>query len=197
MWQKAKVQKSEIGIHCTLVMFFTVNERNVWKSISNTPSVSKYNITQDQFFSLNNQDDKVKLLKILLHLFCCQNRSQLQYGNIMYDRRVVRGNLQGQQVISKVWMKHLCYPLFLHFCHHYYFLIESPFGINKVFLNFEWSCIPQFLQNNHSDPGMQQRQQAYRRRAIARKQAKDQLKTKTPEAIQGRQHVDVQTGEAL
>ncbi|XP_032441101.1 radial spoke head protein 3 homolog [Xiphophorus hellerii] len=78
--------------------------------------------------------------------------SQLQYGNIMYDRRVVRGNLNGQQVISK---------------------------------------------NNHSDPGMQQRQQAYRRRAIARKQAKDQLKTKTPEAIQGRQHVDVQTDSFL
>ncbi|PWA27414.1 hypothetical protein CCH79_00000474, partial [Gambusia affinis] len=78
--------------------------------------------------------------------------NHLQYGNIMYDRRVVRGNINGQQVISK---------------------------------------------NNQSDPGMQQRQQAYRRRALARKQAKDQLKTKTPEAIQGRQHVEVQTGETL
>uniref|UniRef100_A0A096LTE8 Radial spoke head 3 n=1 Tax=Poecilia formosa TaxID=48698 RepID=A0A096LTE8_POEFO len=52
-------------------------------------------------------------------------------------------------------------------------------------------------KNNNSDPGMQQRQQAYRRRAIARKQSKEQLKTKTPEAIQGRQHVVVQTGETL
>uniref|UniRef100_A0A3B3W2N0 Radial spoke head 3 n=1 Tax=Poecilia latipinna TaxID=48699 RepID=A0A3B3W2N0_9TELE len=87
-------------------------------------------------------------VSILLHLFCRQNRNQLQYGNIMYDRRVVRGNLHDQQ-------------------------------------------------NNNSDPGMQQRQQAYRRRAIARKQSKEQLKTKTPEAIQGRQHVVVQTGETL
>ncbi|XP_014854483.1 PREDICTED: radial spoke head protein 3 homolog isoform X1 [Poecilia mexicana] len=79
--------------------------------------------------------------------------NQLQYGNIMYDRRVVRGNLHDQQVTSK--------------------------------------------QNNNSDPGMQQRQQAYRRRAIARKQSKEQLKTKTPEAIQGRQHVVVQTDSFL
>ncbi|XP_054910352.1 radial spoke head protein 3 homolog [Poeciliopsis prolifica] len=79
--------------------------------------------------------------------------SQLQYGNIMYDRRVVRGNVNGEQIVSK--------------------------------------------QNNQADPSMQQRQQAYRRRAIARKQAKEQLKTKTPEAIQGRQHVEVQTDSFL
>lgn len=42
-----------------------------------------------------------------------------------------------------------------------------------------------------------QRQEAFRRRAIARKQAREHFRIKTPEAVQGRQHVDVQTGEIL
>uniref|UniRef100_A0A3B3URQ9 Radial spoke head 3 n=1 Tax=Poecilia latipinna TaxID=48699 RepID=A0A3B3URQ9_9TELE len=78
------------------------------------------------------------------------NPSQLQYGNIMYDRRVVRGNLHDQQVTSK---------------------------------------------NNQSDPGMQQ---AYRRRAIARKQAKEQLKPRLlKQYMAGNIEIDCQTDEFL
>lgn len=38
-----------------------------------------------------------------------------------------------------------------------------------------------------------QRQQEIRRRAIARKRAKDQLRPRSPEPVEGRKHVDVQT----
>ncbi|KAM4713747.1 radial spoke head protein 3 homolog [Anableps anableps] len=74
---------------------------------------------------------------------------QQQYGNIMYDRRVVRGSTFTQHLIPRT--------------------------------------------TNQSDPAVTQRQQAFRRRAIARRQAKEKLKTKTPEAVDGRQHVNVQT----
>ncbi|KAM4528758.1 radial spoke head protein 3 homolog isoform 2-T2 [Fundulus diaphanus] len=75
-------------------------------------------------------------------------QTQRQYGNIMYDRRVVRGNSFAQQPIPRT---------------------------------------------EQSDAAAIQRQQALKRRAIARRQAREQLRTKTPDALQGRQHVDVQT----
>lgn len=71
-----------------------------------------------------------------------------QYGNIMYDRRVVRGNTYA-----------------LH-------------------------TLPAHAQ---PDPIEMQRQQEIRRRAIARKRAKDQLRPRSPEPVEGRKHVDVQT----
>ncbi|KAM6954087.1 radial spoke head protein 3 homolog [Aplochiton taeniatus] len=77
-----------------------------------------------------------------------QNEGQSQYGNIMYDRRVVRGNTYAQNII------------------------------------------PVAAQPN---PIELQRQQESRRRAIAQKRAKDLLKPKTPEALEGRKHIDVQT----
>uniref|UniRef100_A0A3B3YVQ3 Uncharacterized protein n=1 Tax=Poecilia mexicana TaxID=48701 RepID=A0A3B3YVQ3_9TELE len=80
------------------------------------------------------------------------NPSQLQYGNIMYDRRVIRGNLHDQQVTSK---------------------------------------------NNQSDPGIQQRPQAYRRRAIARKQAKEQLKPRLLKQYMEKEHRVAQQKEVL
>ena len=43
------------------------------------------------------------------------------------------------------------------------------------------------------DPIELQRQQESRRRAIAKKRAREQLRPKTPEAVDGRQHQDVQT----
>ncbi|CAI5684008.1 radial spoke head protein 3 homolog [Oreochromis niloticus] len=70
------------------------------------------------------------------------------YGNIMYDRRVVRGN---------TYAKHI---------------------------------IPTTAQ---PDPAEIRRQQANRRRAIARKQAREQFRPNTPEALEGRKHTDVQT----
>lgn len=47
------------------------------------------------------------------------------------------------------------------------------------------------------DPAEIQRQQETRRRAIARKQAREQYRPVTPEALQGRKHIDVQTGQAF
>ncbi|XP_022593577.1 radial spoke head protein 3 homolog [Seriola dumerili] len=70
------------------------------------------------------------------------------YGNIMYDRRVVRGNTYAQHIIPTT---------------------------------------------AHPDPAEILRQQEIRRRAIARRRAREHLKPKTPEALQGRKHIDVQT----
>ncbi|XP_047429959.1 radial spoke head protein 3 homolog [Mugil cephalus] len=70
------------------------------------------------------------------------------YGNIMYDRRVVRGNTYAQHIIPTT---------------------------------------------TQPDPAEIQRQQAIRRRNIARRRAREQLRPKTPEALQGRKHIDVQT----
>ncbi|XP_062415530.1 radial spoke head protein 3 homolog isoform X2 [Pungitius pungitius] len=48
-----------------------------------------------------------------------------------------------------------------------------------------------------SDPDEVQRQQEIRRRNIARKRGREQSRTRTPEALQGRKHVDVQTERYL
>jgi len=71
-----------------------------------------------------------------------------QYGNIMYDRRIVRGNTYAQHTLPA-------------------------------------SAQP--------DPIEIQRQQENRRRAIARKRAKEQLRPRSPEPVEGRKHMDVQT----
>ncbi|XP_034554764.1 radial spoke head protein 3 homolog [Notolabrus celidotus] len=75
-------------------------------------------------------------------------QTQINYGNIMYDRRVVRGNTYAKHIIPTTTQQHLADL---------------------------------------------QRQQEIRRRAIARKRAQEQFRPKTPEALQGRTHVDVQT----
>lgn len=72
----------------------------------------------------------------------------IQYGNIMYDRRVVRGNTYAQHTLPAT---------------------AQP------------------------DPIEIQRQQENRRRAIARKRAKDQLRPRSPDPVEGRKHIDVQT----
>uniref|UniRef100_A0A8C9RES8 Radial spoke head 3 n=1 Tax=Scleropages formosus TaxID=113540 RepID=A0A8C9RES8_SCLFO len=69
----------------------------------------------------------------------------VRYGNIMYDRRVVRGNTYAQ------------------------YLLPLP------------------------DPSELRRQQEARRRAIERRRTKEQLRLRTPEPVEGRKHVDVQT----
>ncbi|KAL3881695.1 hypothetical protein ACJMK2_028099 [Sinanodonta woodiana] len=71
-----------------------------------------------------------------------------QYGNIMYDRRIVRGNTYAQHTL------------------------------------------PAHAQ---PDPIEIQRTQENRRRAIARKRAKEQLRPRSPEPVEGRKHMDVQT----
>lgn len=77
-----------------------------------------------------------------------QNEGQAPYGNIMYDRRIVRGNTYAQHTLPA-------------------------------------SAQP--------DPIEIQRQQEIRRRAIAKKRAKDQLRPRSPEPVDGRKHIEVQT----
>ncbi|KAM4695033.1 radial spoke head protein 3 homolog isoform 1-T2 [Discoglossus pictus] len=70
------------------------------------------------------------------------------YGNIMYDRRVVRGNTYAAHTLP---------------------LSAQP------------------------DPVEIQRQQEAHRRALAKKRAKELLRPRTPEPVEGRKHIDVQT----
>lgn len=49
------------------------------------------------------------------------------------------------------------------------------------------------LQSSQPDPIEIQRQQEMRRRAIAKKRAKEQLRPRSPEPVEGRKHIDVQT----
>lgn len=49
------------------------------------------------------------------------------------------------------------------------------------------------MQSSQPDPIEIQRQQEMRRRAIAKKRAKDQLRPRSPEPVEGRKHIDVQT----
>ncbi|XP_074044051.1 radial spoke head protein 3 homolog isoform X2 [Macrotis lagotis] len=72
----------------------------------------------------------------------------LRYGNIMYDRRVIRGNT---------------YAL------HTYPPASQP------------------------DPVELQRQQEAKRKALARKRAREHLQLRSPEPVEGRKHVEVQT----
>ncbi|KAE8602277.1 hypothetical protein XENTR_v10013934 [Xenopus tropicalis] len=76
------------------------------------------------------------------------NEESFTYGNIMYDRRVVRGNTYAQHTLP---------------------LSAQP------------------------DPIEFQRQQEAQRRALAKKRAKELLRPRTPEAVEGRKHIDVQT----
>lgn len=52
-----------------------------------------------------------------------------------------------------------------------------------------------FMLHQHAqpDPIEIQRQQENRRRAIARKRAKEQLRPRSPDPVEGRKHIDVQT----
>jgi len=77
-----------------------------------------------------------------------ESQAQSMYGNIMYDRRIVRGNTYAQNVLPAT---------------------------------------------TQPDPIEVQKQQEARRRAVARKRAKAQLKPRTPEPVEGRKHIDVQT----
>jgi len=72
----------------------------------------------------------------------------IRFGNLMWDRRVVRGNTYAQHVLPAT---------------------EQP------------------------DPLEIQRQQEARRRALAKRRARDQLKPRSPEPAEGRKHQDVQT----
>ncbi|XP_051955052.1 radial spoke head protein 3 homolog [Xyrauchen texanus] len=76
------------------------------------------------------------------------NEEQGSYGNIMYDRRVFRGNTYAQNVLP---------------------ITSQP------------------------DPVEFLRQQEARRKAMSRKRVKEQFGLKTPEPLEGRKNMDVQT----
>ncbi|NWX14499.1 RSPH3 protein, partial [Aegotheles bennettii] len=75
-----------------------------------------------------------------------------RYSNLMYDRRVVRGNTYALRAVP---------PLCAHSTQ------PSPLEI--------------------------QRQREARKRALARKHAKEQMQPRTPEPVEGREHIHVQT----
>lgn len=64
-------------------------------------------------------------------------------------------------------------------------LLSVSFGLCNVHSRFP--------QNAQPDPIEVQRRQEAKRRAIARKRANQQLRPKSPEAVEGRKHIDVQT----
>ncbi|XP_052535474.1 radial spoke head protein 3 homolog [Tympanuchus pallidicinctus] len=72
-----------------------------------------------------------------------------RWANLMYDRRVVRGNTYARQAV----------PMCIH----------------------------------HPNAFEIQRQREARRRALARKRAEEQIQLRTPEPVEGREHVHVQT----
>ncbi|XP_067239477.1 radial spoke head protein 3 homolog [Chanodichthys erythropterus] len=76
------------------------------------------------------------------------NEEQSSYGNIMYDRRVVRGNTYAQHILP---------------------ITSQP------------------------DPVEFLKQQEARRRAMSRKRLKEQFGPKTPEPLEGRKNIDLQT----
>ncbi|KAL4233322.1 Radial spoke head protein 3 [Mactra antiquata] len=77
-----------------------------------------------------------------------EENQPVQYGNLMFDKRIIRGNTYAQHTLPAT---------------------AQP------------------------DPIEIQRQQENRRRAIARKRAKEQLRPRSPEPVEGRKHMDVQT----
>lgn len=77
-----------------------------------------------------------------------ESDAQVFYGNIMYDKRVVRGNTYAQHTLPA---------------------------------------------SAYVDPVEVQRQKEMRRREISRKRAKQLSRVKSPEPVEGRKHVDMQT----
>ncbi|NXY70341.1 RSPH3 protein, partial [Glareola pratincola] len=75
-------------------------------------------------------------------------KEPVRYANLMYDRRVVRGNTYALQVVPASTQ-------------------PSPLEIQK--------------------------QREARKRALARKRAKEQMQLRTPEPVEGREHIHVQT----
>lgn len=93
---------------------------------------------------------------------------QVLYGNIMYDRRIVRGN-----TYALTYPTGVSHYLLLHLT-----LIKT---------------LSTILQASKPDPLEQQRNQEARRRAQARRRAKEQMRVRSPDPVEGRKHIDVQT----
>lgn len=87
----------------------------------------------------------------------------------MYDKRVVRGNTYALHTLPAVRSLKLTHTVDIELA---------------IFYN---------AQSSQPDPLELQRQQEARRRALARKRAREQFKPRSPEPVEGRKHIDVQT----
>ncbi|RNA35333.1 radial spoke head 3 -like protein [Brachionus plicatilis] len=100
-------------------------------------------------YTFSSQPRAVQQRKKYKEQWKMQPEDQLnQYGNIMYDRRVIRGN---------------------------------TYALNTL------------PATSQPDPIEIQRQQEERKRALARRRAKEQARRHTPEPIEGRKHIPIQT----
>lgn len=100
-------------------------------------------------YTFSSQPRAVQQRKKYKEQWKIQPEDQLnQYGNIMYDRRVIRGN---------------------------------TYALNTL------------PATSQPDPIEIQRQQEERKRALARRRAKEQARRHTPEPIEGRKHIPIQT----
>ncbi|OAF68767.1 Mitochondrial import inner membrane translocase subunit Tim13, partial [Intoshia linei] len=104
--------------------------------------VDRYN---EVFDKVDYQRSKNRKFKEIYEL---QEEKLKRYGNIMYDRRIVRGNTYGQNILP----------------------IDAQI-----------------------DPIELQRKNAAARRALTRKRAREQLRKRTPEPVEGRENMEVQT----
>ncbi len=84
----------------------------------------------------------------------------------MYDRRVIRGNTYALHTLPAV----------------------SYFQLKK-----KMKIVYYIEQHAQPDPIEVQRQQEAKRRALARRKAREQTRTRTPEPVHDRRNVDVQT----
>lgn len=97
--------------HCV-----TRQKENAWKSICQLNAT----LVKDCQRPAHDMDDTFECQgQLLMSVFPWQCRTQSNYGNIMYDRRVVRGNTYAQHIIPTVSMKHLFY--------HAWYLVGFPF----------------------------------------------------------------------
>lgn len=69
----------------------------------------------------------------------------------------------------------------------------NPWYVCLSFNHFKMSIISHLWQAAQTHPIEIQRQQEMRRR----KRAREQFRTMTPEALQGRKHIEIQTGQAF
>lgn len=93
-----------------------------------------------------------------------------------------------QQYVQKLHFENfidtLIYQSLKAFVIHFRYNIANDSVFYAYFFNY---------QHAQPDPIEIQRQQENRRRAIARKRAKEQLRPRSPDPVEGRKHIDVQT----
>lgn len=92
----------------------------------------------------------------------------------MYDRRIVRGNTYALHTLPAVSKSNFWSPFIIMVSYHSLYVYT-------------------FLQSSQPDPLELQRQQESRRRALARRRARNTLRPRSPPPVDGRRHTEVQT----